>query len=168
MKKWTNMMLGLTLGMAVFATDSYGGSRLGAGVNYWVALDDVDVENVDDNGFSYYISYQHRGDHLLGFQADLELLPDRFGEDAWAPQAYVVIGKSLYAAAGAGWVYSDGDFADEPFFALKAGFDLEIVSGLYLDLNVNYRFNDKADLEGEGTDIDTDTIFFGAAVRFGF
>ena len=168
MKKWIGMSVCAALVWVGTANFSHAESRLGVGVNYWVTVDSVDVDDVDENGFSYYLSYQYRGDHLLGFQADLELLPDRFGEDAWAPQAYLVLGKALYAAAGVGMVYTDGSFADEPFFALKAGFDLEVFSGIYLDLNVNYRFNDKTDLEDSDSDIDTDTLFFGAALRFGF
>ncbi|HMP72505.1 MAG TPA: outer membrane beta-barrel protein [Kiritimatiellia bacterium] len=144
------------------------GSRLGLGLNYWVALDDVEVDDVDENGFSYYLTYQYHAGKLIGFQADLEFIPSRFGNDAWAPQGYLVLGNALYAAVGAGWVYTDGSFADEPFFAFRAGLDLEVLPGIHLDLNANYRFNDKTDLEGSDTNIDTDTIFFGAALRFGF
>lgn len=141
--------------------------RLGVGANYWVALDDIDVSDVDDNGFSYSISYQYRP-HVLGLQVDVEFLPDRFGEDAVAPQAYLVLGRSFYAAAGVGMVYWDGDWADDPFFALKAGFDMEMLPGIYLDISANYRFSEKTELKDSETDIDTDTIFLGAAVRIGF
>ncbi len=142
-------------------------NRLGAGINYWVALDDVDVESVDDNGFTYFLSFQKRGT-LLGFELNLEYAPDRFGESAWAPQAYVIAGSGLYAAAGIGIVYSDSDFADDPFFALKAGLDLEILPEIFLDLSANYRFRDKAQFDDSASDIDTDTVFLGAAVRFAF
>lgn len=153
------MALGLA-GAASAETDH----RFGGGVNYWVALDDIDVKDVDDNGFSYLASYQCRGS-LLGLGIDAEMLPDRFGEDAYAGQAYLILGKAIYAGAGIGMNYTNGDFADEPFYSLRAGLDLEIVSGLHLDIYGNYRFNDKTDLEGENTNIDTDTIFLGAALR---
>jgi len=154
--------------LAVNPLSAEAGSRLGVGANYWVTLDDIDVADVDENGLSYYLTYQYRTDRLLGLQADLELIPSRFGKDAWAPQAYLVVGKAIYAAAGAGLVYTDGSFADEPFFSLKLGFDLEILPHIFLDLNANYRFNDKTDLSGSETDIDTDTVFFGVAIRIGF
>lgn len=140
------------------------GPRIGAGVNYWVALDDLDEDDVDDDGFSYIASYQYRAD-LLGLEVDVEFLPDRFGEDAWAPEAYLLLGRTIYAGAGIGIVNSDGDFADEPFYAFKAGLDLEVLPSLYLDISANYRFNDSADLGEDEKDIDTDTVFLGAAIR---
>ena len=120
---------------------------------------------MDEDGFSYLISYQYMMD-WVGVELDVELLPDRFDEDAVAPAAWFLLGKTLYAGAGIGIVNSDGDFADEPFFALRAGLNLELLPSLYADLSVNYRFNDEADLEDDDRNIDTDTLFLGAAVRF--
>ena len=130
-----------------------------------MALDDLDEDDVDEDGFSYLISYQYMMD-WVGVELDVELLPDRFDEDAVAPAAWFLLGKTLYAGAGIGIVNSDGDFADEPFFALRAGLNLELLPSLYADLSVNYRFNDEADLDDDDRNIDTDTLFLGAAVRF--
>lgn len=141
--------------------------RLGAGANYWVTVNDIDVDDIDKNGFSYLVSYQYRPT-LIGFEVDGEMLPNRFGKDAYAPQAYIILGQALYAAAGIGITYQDSKFADEPFYALKAGFDINILPGLYLDIAANYRFNDKDDLEDEDTKIDTDTVFLGATARLAF
>ncbi len=55
-------------------------SRVGLGLNYWVSLDDFEVDDIDDSGFSYLLSFQNRGD-LLGFELNLEFAPSRFGED---------------------------------------------------------------------------------------
>ncbi len=140
--------------------------RVGGGANYWVALDDLDEDDIDDNGFSYLISYQYMME-WMGLELDAELLPDRFGETAVAPAAYFLLGKTLYAAAGIGIVNSDGNFSDEPFFALRAGLNLEILPDMYLDVSANYRFNDETELEDKESDIDTDTVFLGAALRFG-
>jgi hypothetical protein len=142
-------------------------TRLGLGVNYWVAIDDIDTDDVDDDGFSYLISYQYRPG-LLGLQLDLELLPDRFGEDAYAPAAYAVLGNAIYAAAGIGIMHQDSDWADDPFFALKAGLDLNILANVYLDISASYRFDSEVDLDDAVEAIDTDTLFLGAAVRLGF
>ena len=139
---------------------------MGGGANYWVALDDLDEDDIDDNGFSYLISYQYMME-WMGLELDAELLPDRFGETAVAPAAYFLLGKTLYAAAGIGIVNSDGNFSDEPFFALRAGLNLEILPDMYLDVSANYRFNDETELEDKESDIDTDTVFLGAALRFG-
>lgn len=140
--------------------------RLGGGANYWVALDDIEIgeDEFDDDGLGFFASYQY-WPGLFGMEIDVEFLPDRFGESAISPQAYLLIGKGIYAGAGIGTTYTDGDFADEPFFALKAGINLELLPGLFLDIYGNYRFNDSADFDDEDTDIDTDTIFLGSALR---
>lgn len=140
--------------------------RVGGGLNYWVMLDDVDVKDFDDKGLSYLASYQYRMG-LLGFEGDLEIMPNRGEHTAVAPQAYVLLGDTIYAGAGVGIHYADGEFADDPFFALKAGLNLELIPNLFTDISVNYRFNKKEDLKDKKTRIDTDTIFLGAAIRFG-
>jgi hypothetical protein len=149
------------------STGLAGDMRLGAGANYWTVLDDLDAEDVDDSGFSYLGTFQYRGD-FVGVELDLEFLPSRFEEDFIAPQAYVILGSAIYAAAGLGILYANEEFANEPFFALKAGLDLEIAPQLFLDLSANYRFNDTAELGNRDTDIDTDTVFLGAALRVAF
>lgn len=140
--------------------------RLGGGATYWVALEDVefDHEKVDDDGFSFLASYQY-WPSLFGLELDIEFLPDRFGESAVAPEAYVLLGRTIYGGLGIGMIYSDGSFADEPFYAIKAGLNLELIPGLYADIYGNYRFNDSADFDREDSNIDTDTVFLGAAIR---
>ena len=140
--------------------------RVGGGVNYWVMLDDVDVKDFDDKGLSYLASYQYRMG-LLGFEADLEIMPNRGEHTAVAPQGYVLLGDTIYAGAGVGIHYTAGEFADDPFFALKAGLNLELIDNLFTDISLNYRFNKKEELKDKHTRIDTDTIFLGAAIRFG-
>lgn len=160
------MMVFCVASVFTLADAAQGSHRLGAGANYWVALDDLDSD-VDDDGFSYLISYQYRTG-LVGVQLDAELLPDRFGEDAYAPAAYLIVGSAIYAAAGVGIINQDGDWADDPFFALKAGLDLELLPNIYLDVGASYRFDSDTDLDDAVDDIDTDTVFLGAAVRVGF
>lgn len=162
------ILLGVVLLGLLFGTiDAHGAHRLGVGANYWTALDSIKVDDVDDDGFSYLITYQYRPG-LLGLQLDFEFLPDRFGKDAYAPAAYVVLGRSIYIAAGAGIVHQDGDWADDPFYAFKAGLDLQLLPRISFDLGASYRFDSKMDL-GDAVDaIDTDTLFLGLAVRFAF
>jgi len=159
--KWVVCGSVVLCGMSVARAE--GENRIGVGANYWVAVGNIS-DQVDENGFSYLASYQHHMG-LLGLEVDAEFMPDRFGQDAWAPEAYILVGKAVYAGAGIGVINSGGDFASEPFFALRAGLDLEIIPRIHLDISGNYRFNDKADFEGDATNIDTDTIFLGAAVR---
>jgi hypothetical protein len=160
------LMAILVLGLVLFSADLQAGEhRIGGGVNYWIAVDDIDEEDIDEDGFSYLISYQHWW-NFLGLEVDMELLPDRFGETAYAPEAYVLFGSTIYGGAGIGIVNYDGDFADEPFYALRVGLNLELLPSVFVDISANYRFNDSAELDNEATDIDTDTVFLGAAVRF--
>jgi len=165
MKKLTTILAAFAL-LTLGAARAQGNNRIGVGANYWVAIDDIQSD-VDDDGFSYLASYQHRGG-LLGVELAAEFFPDRFGESAWAPQAYLLVGSGIYAAAGIGILSVDGDWADDPFFSFKAGLNFEILPTLYLDISANYRFSEKEQLKGKDTDIDTDTVFFGAAVRLGF
>lgn len=141
--------------------------RFGGGVNYWKALDDVNVRDIDDKGLSYFVSYQYRPS-LVGFQLDLEMLPDLYGKNAYAPSAYVVAGTSLYAALGVGIVNRDSKWANDPFLALKAGMEMELLPSIYLDFGVSYRVEGKMDLGDALDDIDTDTLFLGVAARIGF
>ena len=145
--------------------------RLGVGANYWRMLDDIDAEDIDENGFSWLATYQYKAADLLKLEVDLEVFPERYqgiDDTAYAPQAYLVIGSTIYAAAGVGILYADGDFADDPFYSLRAGLDLEIIPQLYLDLNVNYRFLKTTNLSDTAKDIDTDTLMLGAAIRIEF
>lgn len=169
MKRFTPLILVLILlgcGCPAIADDS---QRLGLGVNYWSTLDDIksDDGEIDDDGFSIIGSYRY-WPALLGVGIEAEFLPDRFGESAISPAAYVFVGKAIYAGVGIGITYSDGEFSEDPFFALRAGLDLELLPNIFLDIYGNYRFNDKADLDNSTNDIDTDTIFLGAAVYLAY
>ena len=159
----------LLIGFITMTTASAwaGEHRIGGGANYWISIDDIEIDDkkLDDDGLGFFGSYQY-WTGLFGVEADLEFLPDRFGESAVSPQAYLLIGKGVYAGIGIGGTYTDGDFVDEPFYALKAGINLELLPGIFADIYGNYRFNDKADFDNDDTDIDTDTVFLGMAVRF--
>lgn len=140
--------------------------RIGGGANYWVSLDDVELDDIDDNGLSYFASYQYRSG-FVGLELQLEMLPDFFGEDAYMPQAYVLVGGTLYAGAGVGILNYDGEWADDPFYALKAGLDIQLLPGVNLDIFGNYRFSSEQKLDDALDNIDTDTVFLGAALRLG-
>ena len=160
------VMMALVMGLTMASGKAWAGEhRIGAGANYWVAVDDIDDDSIDDDGFSYLVSYQYWMD-FLGVEVDMEILPDRFGETASAPQAYLLLGGTIYGGVGIGLVRADGSFADDPFYALRAGLNLELLPSVFVDISANYRFNDSAQFEGDDTDIDTDTVFMGAALRF--
>ncbi len=166
MKKFSILLVTLAVFTMAFQAHAEE-SRIGIGANYWLTIDDIDTDNIDENGLSFYASYQYWMG-LIGIEADIEVLPDKFGEDAFAPQIFILAGSGVYAGAGIGIEYRDGSFAEEPFFALKAGINLELLPSIYLDIYGTYRFNDTADLDATLDDIDTDTVFLGTAVRMSF
>jgi hypothetical protein len=145
-------------------------NRLGVGLHYWVALEDIDVDDVDEDGYSWIFSYQRVLTDYFKLEIDAGLTKEGYaGSDTtvWTPQAYLLIGKGIYAGVGVGINYFDDEFADDPFYALRAGLDLEIFPNLFLDINANYRF-EEWDTEEIKEDIDTDTITLGAILRFQF
>jgi len=144
--------------------------RIGGGVHYWVALDDIDVDNVDEDGYDMILSYQYVNSGFFKIEADLELHQEGYAgaeEEVWSPQAYFLIGKGLYGGAGIGINYSNGDFAKNPFYALRVGIDIEVLPSLFLDLNANYRF-ENWDFDRIKEDVDTDTVTVGAILRLQF
>lgn len=166
-RKWLALAIALLVAGSVqsFAQNNH---RLGGGVNYWTSIDDIEWDEFEDDGLSYFLSYQY-WPSLFGFEILGEMRPDGFGdEDVYAPQFYVLVGQAIYAGLGVGINYADSEWADDPFYALKAGLNLELVPSIYLDVSAQYRFADFDEVGfGEG-EIDTDTLFLGAAVRFGF
>lgn len=162
------MLIILTVGLVVSSGKAWAGEhRIGLGANYWVALDDIDKDEVDNDGFSYLASYQYWWVDFVGVELNMEILPDRFGESAYAPEAYLLLGKAIYGGVGMGLVRSDGSFADDPFYAFRVGLNLELLPSIFVDISANYRFNDTVQFKGDDTNIDTDTVFLGAALRFG-
>lgn len=155
----------LTLTVAARADDN---SRIGVGAHYWVTLDDLDFNGMDDDGLSWVTSYQH-WPSLFGLELDVEWFEKGFagsGDDVYQPQAYLLVGKGIYAAAGIGGYYSDDEWGDKPFYAFRAGLNFEVLPSVYLDINANYRFEDWSNLNT--SDIDSDTITLGAVARIGF
>ena len=144
--------------------------RVGLGFHYWKALEDVDFEDIDEDGLGWLISYKLATSSMLKFQMDLEVMPRGYGGSdhrVVAPLGYVLAGSGIYAALGLGIHYTDGDFADKPFFALRTGLDFELLPSIFTDVNINYRF-ETWDFDEVRDKISTDTVTLGAVVRFQF
>lgn len=141
------------------------GHRLGAGANYWKSLSDIDVKDIDKDGFSWLASYQYVPAGIFKLEVDLEYYPN-LGVDRkafWSPEIFLLVGGTIYAGVGIGDYFNGDVFNDTPFFMLRAGVDFAILPFLFLDVNANYRFNNWEDV---ADDLDTNTIRLGAAVRF--
>ena len=146
--------------------------RLGLGVHYWQTLDDLadDGFDLDDSGYAELVSIQYSPSTLLKFELDLEYYDGGIGgstSDAYSPIFFVIVGTGfVYGAVGVGVTTSSGlsDDISDPFYAGRVGVDLTLLPKLHLDLNLNYRTDVWADLEG----VDTDTVTLGAIVRVAF
>ena len=157
----------IAFGNIAWAKDKH---RIGVGVHYWTALESIGDDDVDEDDIAFMVSYQYLITSYLKIEADLEFRDKGYaGSDQYvfSPQAFWLVGKGLYAGAGIGINYSDSEFADEPFYALRVGIDLKILPSIFLDINANYRF-EKWDFDEVEDDINTDTITLGAILRFQF
>lgn len=164
------VMVCLVLGLVCTGVSSAGDSRhrIGAGVHYWFSVDDIEFDNVKEEGFAWVFSYQYRPLWLVKLEADVEILPEHYGgytDPVYAPQAYVIVGSWVYGGAGIGMLYSDGDFADDPFYRLRAGFDIPVLPRIRLDVHANYQFTEWEHVKALGESLDTDVITLAAAVR---
>lgn len=141
--------------------------RIGLGVHYWQKVGDIELDSIEEDGFGWMITYQFQPTGIFRLEADIEQLPEHFGgldKEVYAPQIYALAHVwVVYGGVGVGIYYSDGDFADDPFYVLRAGFDFPILPVIYADINVSYRFEEWGTFEGE--DIDKDTLELGAALR---
>ncbi len=146
------------------------GNRLGVGAHYWRTVDSVG-DDIDRDGVSWLVTYQGEVIPLLKLQVDLEIFPDNFagaGETVYAPQALAIVGGWIYAGAGIGVMYANSEFADKPFYLLRAGLDLPILPSLRLDINANYHFSEWEGINETVDDIESDTVTLGAALRLEF
>lgn len=173
MKKGMVVILVLC-GVLLFSVPSHAGNhRLGIGGHYWKSVDDIDIseltDDIKEDGYAMVVSYQYKPT-LFGFQFDVEIADDQLtglDETVYSPQIFMIVGGLVYGGVGIGTHYTDGEFTDEPFYALKAGLDFELLPRLHLDINANYRF-DNWDRDEVEADLDTDTVTLGLVGRIEF
>ena len=145
---------------------AHGETRLGGGIHYVRTLGDIkDDSRFDNDAYNIMGSLQFSGG-LLTLEADVEWIPNYGGSDKslWQPQAYLLLGGFIYGGVGIGIGHFDGEWQNDPFYALRAGVDFPL-GPLYLDVNVNYRFQSTKVFE-DLDEIDTDAVTFSAVVRF--
>jgi hypothetical protein len=152
--------------LALLAAPLAADHRIGVGIHHWQTVDDLadeGFEDLDDEGTSGILSYQFQPEGIFSLELDLEYFADGFAgstEEAYSPQAYLLVGHGFYAGAGIGVTHSDGETSD-PFYAARVGFDLTIIPRVSVDLNANYRFDDWDLIE----EVETDTVTLGAVLR---
>ena len=160
------LVMGFAVALIALSSGNAFAFQLGGGIHYLATVGDIkDAENVDDSNFNFVASAKFPGG-LFSFEADVEFVPDYLGSDEmlYQPQLFALIGGMLYGGAGIGWGYIDGEWFDDPFYALRAGVDFPLGS-LHLDVNANYRFLTTSAFD-EVDDEDLDSVTFGAILRF--
>ena len=159
-------LLALLMGPTTAAAAEH---RLGLGLHYWSAIDDLveDLPGVEDSGVSWLGSYIFEVEGPLKFGVDLEYFGEGFGgstSSAWAPQVFALIGNRFYGGVGIGITYSssfDGNTSD-PYFLARVGVDFPIFPRLTLDLNLNYQ----ADAFNQLDNFETSALTTGVIVRY--
>jgi hypothetical protein len=164
------ILWGLALGLflAAGAPAAAVEHRLGLGIHSWrpagEVLDDPAAE--DESDLAAVLSYQLVLLRPLKLEADLEFFPNGFGgagEEAWSPQALVVVGDRWYAAVGVATIYSrdlPGDFS-APIYIARLGADFPIFSRLHFDVCADQRSGAVSGL----TEVAEDTVTFAAVLR---
>lgn len=172
MRKWLCVVVALAAVAVVAAEEQGPKTRFGAGAHYWMAVKDIDTAgDVEKSGLSYLASIQYCPSRMLRLQGDLEVFPEGFAgqtEATYAPQAFLIVGSGVYAGLGIGIGYADGEFAEDPFYTVRGGFDLELLPSVRLDLNVNYQFVEWEEIKELDRHVSSDTVTVGAAVRLEF
>jgi len=160
---------GILLSLIACSTGvAFAGSQIGGGIHYLATVGDIkDSPEIDDSNFNFVASYKYTGAGLISFEGDVEFVPDYLGSDEvlYQPQAYALVGELIYGGAGIGFGYFDGDWLDNPFYALRVGVDLPLAN-LHVDVNANYRFLSSKALQTLD-ESDLDSVTFGAIVRLG-
>lgn len=172
MKLFLNIILCAMIIVCGFADEIEAAThRIGGGFHYWRSLESADIEGVDEDGIAALISYQYQMFKFLTFDATLEFSGKGYAGAAQgviAPQAYVLLGRAVYAGVGAGIQYSDGEFGEQPVLVARAGLDLEILPTIFLDLNAKYRIESWGFAAIEGDELDMTLVTVGAALRIEF
>ena len=161
----------LTLGLLLTAPAASAlEHHVGFGLHYWTALDDLEDEglDVDESGTSALALWRVGVPGPFAFELDLEYFPDGFAGsdgDAFAPQAFVLLGGFVYVGVGVGVTFADlpdGDDVSDPFYAARLGLAFPVLPRVRLDLHANYQADT---FQGLG-DAESDSITLGANVRF--
>lgn len=166
------LFFALTLGVS--SPSQAAENRFGLGVQFFKTIDDVaddvgddSLANIEDDGYAIVASYQRIPRGLFRFEIDVEYYESGFGgsgEDSLTPLAFILVGRSLYVGVGVGATFASdlSDNVSDPFFAARIGYELDILPGLSIDINANYRAGAFSDLD----EFDTDAATLGAIVRF--
>lgn len=150
------------------AGDGGGGRRMefGAGIHYMKTVGDMKDEAGFDSDAANFLLAGRAPLGPITLELDSEWSLDFGGSDKtlWMPQAFGLLGGMIYAGAGIGTGYIDGEWFDNPFYALRVGINLPL-KVTKLDVNANYYFINSAAFDNIDSE-DLDSVTFGAVLWF--
>ena len=168
------LLAAMVLCLALAAPATAAEHRLGVGAHFFKTIDsfaddifDDSFNDVEEDGYAWVLSYQYVPRGLFRLEFDFEYYDEGFGgsgTESYTPIAFVLFGGNWYGGLGVGMTFSDGLDGDssDPFFAARVGREFDLLPGISVDINANYRADAYSDLD----EADTDAITLGAIVRF--
>ncbi len=172
MRKGLIAAMAALLVIAAAPTVFASGFEIGVGANYWYSIDEAKDHSFDRDGLGWMITSRLGLTDYFAIGLEVEQTPDNFvflSEKLYMPAAYAILGDGIYIGLGAGTYYYDGDFYNDVWYALRAGFKIPILTkNLVLDVNVNYRVEDWNGITDVKDSVDSDTLMIGAALRLAF
>ena len=169
---FTCLLLGCAVvGSGLWVGEAQAQHSLGIGLHYLRNLGDIsdsgiEGEDLTQDSFGIIGSYQYDAG-MLKVEGDVEYIFDHVGtgEEMWEPSAWGLLGDFIYGGVGIGIGYTNDEWQQNPFYALRAGVNLKL-SSLDLDFYATYRFQSSSELE-DLTGEDLDSLTFAGLVRFG-
>jgi hypothetical protein len=146
-----------------------GGNSAGIGVHYWRNVDDGPLNAVTEDAAAWLLSYQFGPARLLKLETDLELYPWHFiasDSRVYAPQAYALVGLGIYGGLGAGMLVSGGKTSGSPFYAARAGLDIEVLPSTYFDLSLSYTVSRWEAIANMFDEFTARSVSIAAAIRY--
>jgi hypothetical protein len=160
------LVLALAAGVGVQGVEAQ--HRLGGGIHYLRTVDNIsDDDSVDLNRNSVSLVVSSLWDFgLIAVDGQVEYMFDYVGtgDPLWQPQVWGLLGDLIYGGLGVGIGYTDGEWLDDPFYAIRAGVDLPL-GGAGLDLYGTYRFQGAPEFE-DLTGDNLNSVTFAALIRF--
>ncbi len=164
------MLLSAVVCVALFAIGARAESSLGLGARVFRTVDSL-PHQYTEMGMGASVNWRARWTDLFSGQLEMTLYEDGFAgapQEVVAPQAFVLVGHDIYAGFGAGLLFADGDLADKPFLALRAGIQWPWGKSLTVDLNATYEYGEWDGVTKFVPEEESDTVAIGLGLRLNF
>ena len=161
--------MGCVLAMSVAPVRAEEAS-LGLGLRVFRTVDSL-PNAFTEMGVGGYVNWRTFWTEWVSGQLELALYEDGYAgapQEVLSPQAFVLLGREWYAGLGAGMLFADGDFSDQPFLALRAGYQRGWTDWMTFDVSVTYEYAEWEGDNDEDASEESDTVVLAAGVRMYF